>query len=149
MYYEQPKLGTRLVSMLLDHIFMCMIIMVPVWAIFFISMAGDPSPAPMGPGFQFAFLGLMLLYFLKDSFGGRSPAKRIMKLQVVDFKTGMPASPAQCFVRNLPILVWPVEVIMTLVNSQRRIGDYIAGTKVVYYDPTTKALNELELARSE
>jgi hypothetical protein len=42
--------------------------------------------------------------------------------------------------------VWPVEVILALVDQQRRIGDYLASTKVVDYDPTAKALNELEWA---
>ena len=146
MYYEQPRLVTRLVSMLLDHIFMCVITIVPMWIIVFMSMAGDATPEPMGAVFQFAFLGILILYFLKDSFQGRSAAKRMMKLQVVDLKTGMPASAGQCFVRNLPIILWPIEVIMTLVNRQRRMGDYIAGTKVVNYDPAAKAMLELELS---
>jgi len=147
MYYEQPKLSTRLVSMLLDHIVMCAITIVPIWIIVFLIMASNNTSEPMEPGFQFAFLGILVLYFLKDSFQGRSVAKRIMKLQVVNVKTGMPASTGQCFIRNLPIIIWPVEVIMTLVNRQRRIGDYIAGTKVVYYDPAAKAAQELELLR--
>jgi uncharacterized RDD family membrane protein YckC len=29
--------------------------------------------------------------------------------------------------------MWPVEVLVSLFNPQRRIGDYVAGTKVVTY----------------
>jgi uncharacterized RDD family membrane protein YckC len=76
---------------------------------------------------------MLIVYFLKDSFYGRSLAKRITKLQVVNNATGEPASIARGFIRNVFIIMWPVEVLVSLFNPQRRIGDYVAGTKVVTY----------------
>jgi hypothetical protein len=32
-------------------------------------------------------------------------------------------------------VVWPIEVIATLINPKRRIGDFVAGTRIEYYDP--------------
>lgn len=61
-------------------------------------------------------------------------AKRIFKFQVVDFKTNKPANSIKCLIRNLTILIWPVEVIMALINTERRLGDYIAGTKLSNYE---------------
>lgn len=119
--------------MLLDHFCTCLILMAPIIPIMLIVNDPDDQDAMLAPGFQFVFLGLMLLYFFKDSFGARSIAKRITKLQVVDNTTGKAASVMQCFLRNLTIVIWPVEVLITLFNSQRRLGDLIAGTRVVNY----------------
>jgi uncharacterized RDD family membrane protein YckC len=89
---------------------------------------------PSGPLFYMALIG-PALYYCKDCINGRSPGKRITKLQVVDNKIGAVASPLQCLVRGLFIIIWPIEVIVTLTNPARRIGDLVAGTKVIDYDP--------------
>lgn len=75
------------------------------------------------------------LYFNKDIFLGRSIAKRIFKFQIVDAKTNLPANPLRCFVRNITVIAWPIEFIISLINNQRRVGDFIAGTKLVPYSP--------------
>jgi hypothetical protein len=88
---------------------------------------------------SFLLLIGMSLYFCKDCFLGRSPAKRILKLQVVDNTSGKVASPIKCFIRDIFCIIWPVEVIVALVNPNRRIGDFIAGTKLIPYEvPTEK-----------
>jgi uncharacterized RDD family membrane protein YckC len=74
------------------------------------------------------------LYFNKDIYLGRSPAKRILKLQIVNVKTNRPANPLRCLVRNITVILWPIEVIAGLVNNERRIGDFIARTKLTTYD---------------
>lgn len=134
--------GGRLATMLLDHFFMTMLGM-----LFFIpGIISDFSNAfkvsheqasPTIMGGSWAYLGLigLALYFCKDIVNGRSLAKRLLKLQVVDNTTGEAASPMQCFVRNLFCIIWPVEVIIALSNTSRRLGDLVAGTKVVPYDP--------------
>lgn len=38
------------------------------------------------------------------------------------------------FGRNLLLVVWPIEVIISLINPSRKIGDFIAGTKIVQTD---------------
>jgi hypothetical protein len=83
---------------------------------------------------HFALLGFAV-FFCKDCINGRSPAKRILKLQVVDNVTGTAASPLQCFVRDLFMIIWPIEGIVALINPERRIGDRVAGTKLVVFDP--------------
>src|SRR5262249_27317646 len=50
------------------------------------------------------------------------------------------AGPLRCFVRNLTLWFWPVEVLLVLVNQdRRRLGDYLAGTRVVMRDPNEAA----------
>jgi len=67
---------------------------------------------------------------------GRSIAERILKLQVVNNSTGQVASPIKCFIRNLFIILWPIEAIVALKNTSTRIGDRVAGTKLVVFNPT-------------
>ncbi len=63
---------------------------------------------------------------------GKSIAKRSLKQEIVDVKTGEVASSLKCLIRNLTIVLWPIEVIVVLVSPSRRIGDFIAGTKVEF-----------------
>jgi len=140
---KQISVGTRLGAMILDHFFMTMIAMV-----FFIpgmisgfSDAFKVSHEQTNPNFMGGTLGYIgmfgfALYFCKDIINGRSIAKRILKLQVVDNSIGQPASPIKCFVRNLLCVLWPIEVIVAMTNTERRLGDRIAGTKLVVFDPT-------------
>ncbi len=87
------------------------------------------------------FLAGPAIYFCKDCINGRSIAKRILKQQVVDNVTGTAASPLKCLVRNLFMVIWPVEVVMLLINPSRRPGDKVPGKSVVSIDP------EIEQAR--
>jgi uncharacterized RDD family membrane protein YckC len=151
----QPiRKGTRLGAMALDHIFMTIIMtifMVPEIVVMF-SNAFRVSHDPIdfhfmeGPYKYLAFAGICL-YFCKDIFNGRSLAKRILKLQVVDQKTGLPANPMQCFIRNLFCIIWPVEAIVALADTSRRIGDRVAGTRLVFYQPSQQKqkLNAVKL----
>ena len=136
-----PTVGIRLGSMLLDHVFICMIIVIPLVG------SGRPQAregSPLGFSFQFILLlmGLMVIYFLKDSFNGRSLAKRMLGLQVVNNRTGRPANALQCFIRNIFIIIWPVEVIFTLFQPGRRLGDWVAGTRVAYYEPNVAVVED-------
>jgi len=82
--------------------------------------------------FSVIFFFMMFIYLNKDFFNAKSPAKRVLGYQVINRKTEKPASELQCFVRNLTIAVaWPLEVIVGLINPERRIGDFLANTKVV------------------
>ena len=80
----------------------------------------------------------LYFFFCKDCINGRSIAKRVLKLQIIDNKTGESASALKCFIRNIFIIIWPVEGIVALINPSRRIGDYVAGTKLVPFDPSAE-----------
>lgn len=73
---------------------------------------------------------LFSLFLNKDIFNGKSIGKYIVGLKVVSFKTGDPASPIQCMIRNLFILIWPIEAVMLFFSPEMRIGDFLAGTRV-------------------
>lgn len=73
---------------------------------------------------------LFSLFLNKDIFFGKSIGKSFVGLMVVSSKTGIPASPIRCMIRNLFILIWPIEVLMLFFSPERRIGDFVAGTRV-------------------
>lgn len=142
MTEQRIQTGTRLGSMLLDHIFMCLImvvLMIPLMVTTF-SHAFTTSHEEMNPATPswifYVVLLFIAIYLGKDSINGRSLAKRITKLQVVENSTGQVASPLRCLIRNLFIIIWPIEVISAMINTERRIGDRVAGTKLVAFDPT-------------
>ncbi len=120
----------RIASMLLDHIIMTFVI-VPPWGLLMITMASgimtfDDQILRIG------FLSMFFIYLNKDFYKAKSPAKRLLGYQVINRKNEKPATELQCFIRNLTLCVaWPLEVIVGLLNPERRIGDFIANTKVV------------------
>lgn len=144
MTEQKTNAGTRLGSMFLDHIamsFIAMIFFVPGMAVG-LSSAFEISHEPNNPdilgGFIYVALIGFALYLCKDSIHGRSIGKRVSKLQVVDHKSGHVASPIQCFVRNIFCLVWPIEAMVVLASPSRRIGDRVAGTRVVPFNSERK-----------
>ena len=141
MTEQKVNSGTRLGTMILDHFLMTMIAM-----IFFVpgmisgfsnafNVSHDQTTPDIFGNMYLVLLGFAV-YFCKDCINGRSIAKRILKLQLVDNTTGQVASPLKCFARNIFCVLWPVEVVVALINPSRRIGDRVAGTKLIPFDPT-------------
>ena len=133
---------TRLIAMILDHVVMgpiIMVFMVPgmvsKMATAFTVTHAQVDTNVFGGMNYLALVGFALL-LCKDCINGRSIAKRILKLQVVDHATGKVASPIQCFVRDILNILWPIVVVVALVNPSRRIGDRVAGTRLVVFDKT-------------
>jgi len=139
MTENEPERGTRLASMLLDHLIMTMIagiFLIPEFIISFSTVLTHKQPAPdIFGGMIYVFIIGFAVYLCKDCINGRSIAKRILKLQVVDNSTGQVASPLKCVLRNVFCILWPLEVIIAFINPGRRIGDMVAGTKLVFFDP--------------
>jgi uncharacterized RDD family membrane protein YckC len=84
--------------------------------------------------FYLAFTFMSFIIVNKDCRNGRSIAKIIYGYQVVDNSTESPATDFQCMLRNITMLIWPIEVIFLFMSPERRIGDYIAKTKVIKAD---------------
>ena len=148
---SKPSIATRLVSMFVDHIFMSIIAMIVIMPAGLSDMLNFEvthelrktlfnTPTLLAIPLGFA------LYFCKDCLNGRSIAKRMFMLQVVNYQTGEAASPLRCLVRNIFCALWPVEVIITFVSPERRLGDMIAGTRVMVYDPTKKSKSNFKKA---
>ncbi|PJJ48000.1 hypothetical protein CLV45_4691 [Hymenobacter chitinivorans DSM 11115] len=80
-------------------------------------------------GGNWGFHGLLVLYLNKDFLNGQSPLKRLLDTQVQE-TSGAPANEWQSFLRNISVIIWPVEVLVVTVSGGRRLGDYLARTHV-------------------
>ncbi|MBO9151601.1 RDD family protein [Chitinophaga sp. GCM10012297] len=142
---KQIRPGSRLGAMLLDHIIMVTILMffsipgmISGFANTFKITHEQAGPQFMGGPWEYLSMLGIALYLCKDCINGRSIAKRILSLQVVDNLTGQAASPVKCLVRNLFIVLWPIEVLVALANTGRRLGDRVAGTRLVVFETTNE-----------
>ena len=120
----------RIASMFLDHFIMCFILVPPI---ILITIIGEQSNLLINEkALVLLFFCLILIYLNKDFLKAKSPAKRILGYQIIDRKSKKQASELQCFIRNLTIFIaWPLEVLIGLINPERRIGDFLANTSVI------------------
>jgi len=85
-----------------------------------------------------SFLVVMFLYFvLLEGLGGATVGKRLMRLRVVDVNGGR-AGLVRCLVRNvlrvvdgLPTMGLVGAVLIAMTPERARVGDLVAGTRVV------------------
>lgn len=137
-------LSNRIGSIFIDHLIMTLVIVIigiPLLIVsFFLQRYFD-----FRINWIFGIL-LCIIYVNKDFFRAKSPAKRIIGFQVLNNSNGKPASRLSCFIRNLTLIIWPIEILITLFSKQRRLGDLIANTKVVEAkkEPLKNILTEIK-----
>lgn len=120
----------RFLSFILDLVsivILLQVLFIPVWIIEFILIRY--FDLVISDIFHVLIIALFLLN--KDYPGGRSIGKRLMGLKIVDSKSGIKPSKLKCFIRNLSIVIYPIEGIVLLFNSSKRIGDYFVGTEII------------------
>jgi len=83
---------------------------------------------------------LFILGSNKDYFDGQSIVHRTYGFKVVDNKSNLTASEVQCLIRNLTATFYPIEFVFVILNRQRRIGDFIAGTRLIQVEKTDPEL---------
>ena len=72
----------------------------------------------------------LFVFICKDTVKGLSFGKLLMGIRVVK-TSGKPVDSLSALLRNLSLLVWPIEALAIVINSKkRRLGDYLADTKV-------------------
>jgi uncharacterized RDD family membrane protein YckC len=74
---------------------------------------------------------ILIILVNKDYFNGQSVIKRQLGYQIVNAKTLEIASSTRCMLRNFTFIFWPIEVLFAIIYPSRRLGDYIAGTKLI------------------
>jgi len=135
----------RLKLIVTDYFIMMFIsfgIMLPI-IIYKIIIVSNINHEPLNNGFSGIFFSLILgitTYLNKDIFNGQSPGKRIFKLQVIDEQTNLPTSSFKCFLRNITLLIFPIEFIFILVNPNKRIGDFMVLTRLDHYQTNNNSI---------
>lgn len=84
---------------------------------------------------ELALLGFFAYVFLCDGLpGGQSLGKRLTRTAVVHATTGEPCRYWQSLVRNAAMLLGVFDAAFIVGRQRRRLGDYIAGTRVIRLD---------------
>lgn len=71
---------------------------------------------------------VLALFYCRDCITGQSIGHRIMGICVI-YKAH-PVSSWRALIRNLFLLIWPIELIFFIFNNQKRLGDMVAHTLV-------------------
>ncbi|WP_295937702.1 hypothetical protein [uncultured Alistipes sp.] len=79
-----------------------------------------------------AQLFFLTAFFCRDCITGQSIGRRVMHLCVMH--DGTPISPGRAFIRNLFLVLWPVELLVWMVNDGRRIGDVVVESHIAESD---------------
>lgn len=151
MSYQAVKIGHRFAGMFIDYLIIFFglgilaAMMLFAWDLNSLGLDSDINRAEVIA--KWAMITLLTIWVSKDVFGGRSIAKRALKQQLLNYKTEAVADPFLTLLRNLFSLIWPLEFVWALVNPERRLGDLVAGTKLVNYQGSQPAPNP-ELWRS-
>jgi len=136
--FPMTILNSRMKSMISD-LWFCMAIIMPFFLLFmilfFLIQTFIYPEIEYFPTYLSVMLlpWLMLLFIIlnKDIASGMSAGKRTFGFKIVDIQTKKEASQLQCMLRNVTMMLWPLEVLMIIINPKRRIGDFIAKTEVV------------------
>ena len=81
--------------------------------------------------FVFFVLSFPAIFVFRDViFDGRSIAKRIFKLRIIDIETNELPSNRKLIIRNLFFFIYPVEFIM-LLALDKSLGDMATNTTIV------------------
>jgi uncharacterized RDD family membrane protein YckC len=81
---------------------------------------------------EWIFVGWLLYILLCDGLpGGQSMGKRFTKTSVVHVRTELPCTYWQSCVRNFTMVLGVVDAAFIAGKQRRRLGDLLAGTKVI------------------
>lgn len=123
----------RIAAFLIDHFVLTFLMVSIVFIALGPNFMDENDPSKMMTTMLFVMIPGFILYFAKDSLKGVSAGKWIMGIMVRDEKNPNEIpSFGRLFLRNLFIIIWPIEFIVLATNDQKkRLGDKVAKTVVV------------------
>ncbi len=131
-------LSSRMRSMISD-LWFCLAVIMPFFFIFMILLFVLQNLIyPDIDCFSMYLFVMMMPWFVllfiilnKDIASGKSAGKRIFGYKVIDYSSKHEASQIQCMLRNITMVIWPLEALIIAFYPKRRIGDLIANTEIV------------------
>ena len=120
----------RLAAFFVDFIITAVIMEIPFFILIIFPLIKGNSPSGIVARTLASTLIAFIYLFLRDLPAKGSIGKRIFKLKVIDSETKELATAKQRLLRNIPLLLNWIEIIIFLV-SNNRLGDRIAKTDVV------------------
>lgn len=123
----------RIAAFLIDHFVVTFLIVTIAFLVIGPEYLDENNPDKMMTIMLYVITPGFMLYFAKDSFKGNSIGKWIMEIKVRDENNPHEIpSFGRLFVRNLFLIVWPIEfIVLATSNQKQRLGDNVAKTVVV------------------
>jgi uncharacterized RDD family membrane protein YckC len=122
----------RIAAFIIDHFVMTFLMVSIVFILLGPNFMDENNPSKMMKTMLFVMIPGFILYFAKDILKGISVGKWIMGIMVRDEndQNEIPSF-GRLFLRNLFIIIWPIEFIVLATNEQKkRLGDKVAKTVV-------------------
>ena len=128
---DEPHLlarpSTRFWAQFLDELAACVIFIVPLAIV---NNLGVPLPERV---LMLPVVGAVLYFLLQDGLpNGQSLGKILMRIQVIDERTGKPCGFGQSVLRNAFLFLGLIDVLFMLSGRRQRLGDRVAHTLVVH-----------------
>ena len=123
----------RIAAFIIDHFALTFLMVATIFLALGPGYLDDNNGGKMALTMLVVMVPGFILYFAKDSINGISLGKWVMGIMVRD-ENDPQAIPSvgRLFIRNLFILIWPVEFIVLAVSPEKkRLGDRTAKTIVV------------------
>lgn len=126
LVYGQPALGRRIGAFIIDYLIITMLAFIP-----FLFLPGFSGMSSFETNFTILMVIAISGILLKDVFG-RSIGKMIFGIHIAHGDAAdKRVTAGQRILRNIPMLFWPIELIMTFNDPyNRRLGDKWAHTLI-------------------
>lgn len=85
-------------------------------------------------------IGTAILFLIDGFNNGQGPGKKLLSLQVLRLKDGEPCTFKDSFIRRFTSIFQPLDAFWTLGKRRQRMGDKLAETVVVKYDPESEQI---------
>lgn len=123
----------RIAAFLIDHVTLTFLMVSIAFLILGPDFIDSDDSERIGTVLKSVLIPGFLVYFSKDVVKGISIGRWIMGIMIRDqADTNVIPSPVRLFVRNLFIVVWPLEFLVLAFNkNKKRLGDQVAKTVVV------------------
>lgn len=120
----------RIGAFFIDFIITAMIMNIPFWLLVIYPTIKGNQPSDIILRTLLSTFIAFIYLILRDLPSKGSVGKRILKLKIINSETKESATFSQRLLRNIPLLLNWIEIIIFIV-SNKRIGDRIAKTDVV------------------
>lgn len=122
----------RIIAVLIDFWLIGYVTSLSIYTVFFVIKTPWDTEFIQGVISLHSAMGLtgLFIFLCKDTYKGLSVGKLLMGIRTVK-TSGKKLDFFSALLRNLSLLVWPIEALAIIINSKkRRLGDYLAATKV-------------------
>ena len=130
--FEKANWIRRIVACLIDLFVLVFLMLVIVWLVLGYDLFDRYDITFLKTRLLLILTAGLVLFFLKDSFRSVGIGRWIMGITVRNESDNLIPGFSRLLIRNLFIIIWPVEFIVLLANNEkRRIADKVAKTIVV------------------